>query len=971
MFSTKKSGSGKVDPEKNREERFFILLKNYLFSKKMMAAVFTAAVFCCGGFAAAQTVDININISGSDPAIVNEGGGIFNAGTVEVTDNSITNQNVTGDTTSSIFDIAGTADFNNSQFNNKGVAGNTNDQNPVVNFNGTTKFNTGSSLINEYGTVTINNETTFTGSTLQSTNGTVNIDGGQEKDNFLKDDSSFIISGGNVNIGSGEDATELEIKQKDNVTRTFSESTVAVGAQGTLYTDLDTINTIENLTVNGKVFLDGENARNVVVTDKIDDKTLGKVYVTDSNKTYSVLGNKYQEAKARDDKGSTYYDLTGDALASGNFNKLDLNLTEGNGSFTVDIIGKQMNVLKSNENKLDRLNELKDEILDAGTSANNYTGNTEIKTGTLVISNKYGNDTTHGAFTVDGFKVDSGNKLISAGTVAFNGSEAELNAKTVTFGAGDKGKIGANLWFNTKAEDGAVIAKINAETITFNNDNKFYYSGIAKLENRVDENNQKIIQYNEIQLSGNVKDGENKDLDSTTKLFSTVLTDANYNDNTVTVNAKSIKDYNNGIINEDTAQELDDMRINKDNKYSNIYDDLFDGLYNETNQSSVKDILVDLEYSLDGLGDLATFIGSMGSVFSASTASQNRYQDTRPEYESSGQNKPGQSVIADNTQAASESNSAKNSIWGSYSYTDMTGDAYGNHTGYNIYRNGLLLGKRKKINDTFSCGIVFSLADSGLNGYKNFKSDNTAVSAYEVGMTDFQFAFHMEKTFAEHWETSLFIGGGAQWVDWDRELYRVEAVDKVDGAGERSVFDSKTTGNTLTVTAYLARRIDMTKNWALRPTIGIDSAHSWLYGFQENKSGNFEGENLATNIINNSLNIDDVQYNQNTVRVGLSSSWSCADNYFGVNAAIFYGRQLDEKDYAVVKAVVYDDEGKIIRNFSNIGGHEKGYDSINIGGGTYGFLNKEKTFSINATYNALFYKRATTLNTTAGASYRY
>lgn len=870
--------------------------------------------------------------------VKNDNGTVAVTGAATFTGSNLTNTGAKAEVT-----LNNNATFNGSNLTNS-TAG-------IVTLNGSGKFTNGAVIsngslqigddgkpvINEAGKLVVNAD-----------GGTIEIYGEQNldpEDKLFLDDTVAFISSGTVVIGNESTSvdpeeslpvTHLEIKQVDGVYRTFGEGAVTVGKNGVLDTDLGTFQTISDLAINGTVNLQKEGAGSVTVANT------NYTQFTTAAGSLNALGTKYQN------KNNLRYDLTGETIRQNGaeIEKINADILTGSGLFTLDLISQVEGELGSTSYTADRCGIISKEMLSTGNSAEGYTGSTTIKTGTLIIDGTYGAANSTGTFTVEGLNVDSG-KLLSAGTVAFNGSDATLNADTVNFKAGGAENVGAGLWFN--ATDSKTIATINAKTINFDNSNTVYYDGISRLDHRAERT---IAIADNATVTGDVNQIFKTDLVAASQ-------DATYKDITLTVN--DIGSGSDWGINDEQAGNF-----NAERKLG-IKHDVYEALYNEKDHEKVKAALHDMTFGGGGIGALTDMIGSVGSVFSGLSSSQNRYQNIRkPEYQATGMNGPGQSTIADNTKSASENNSKKNSLWGSYSYTSMEGDQYideqgVDHQGYFISRNGILLGKRKQASDTFSYGLVVSLANPRLCAQREFQTSN-AYTRYEGSMTDLQFGFHMEKTFAEHWETSFFIGGGAQYLRWDRMIKNLSTGENI------SRFRDNTTGNTFAVTAYLARRIDMTKHWALRPTVGIDSNHSWLFGIDEDmamSNGGTTGSEFS-DTQNRSLHVDNFSYDQNTARFGLSSSWTSPEDYFGLNLAIFYGRLLDEKDYVVVNGSFVGDISS-----TNMDGHRKGYDSINVGGGTYGYLNKDKTFSINGTYNALFYKRATTLNCTGGVAYRY
>lgn len=217
--------------------------------------------------------------------------------------------------------------------------------------------------------------------------------------------------------------------------------------------------------------------------------------------------------------------------------------------------------------------------------------------------------------------------------------------------------------------------------------------------------------------------------------------------------------------------------------------------------------------------------------------------------------------------------------WGAGSYTAIRGDSYEGtggyqYDGYKVSRAGFIGGLRRQFSDTLSGGILFAYTSAELNQTGDFTGvfRPGSIGGYSTNteMDDFQFALHLERTFNEYWEGSLFVGGGAQSLDWHRKVYDPYSSESSNGGWYNFVGD--TTGNSLTITAYLARRIQFNPWLTFRPTIGFDSEHSWIFGFGESTTDS--GTRYKEMSCNQAYSYDKIQYSRNSLRLGVSASYN-------------------------------------------------------------------------------------------------
>lgn len=299
--------------------------------------------------------------------------------------------------------------------------------------------------------------------------------------------------------------------------------------------------------------------------------------------------------------------------------------------------------------------------------------------------------------------------------------------------------------------------------------------------------------------------------------------------------------------------------------------------------------------------------------------------------------------------------------WVSFSHTSINADGYKEkgqwYDSYKMRRSGVLTGLRRQFSDTFSGGLLFaySTPEQSQNGLYD---SNTTLGgggySSNIDMDDYQFALHFEKLLPRNWEFSVFLGGGAQSIDWTRN---------VNFYDQTFCYKGDTTGNTFTATFYLIKRLQFTERLSLAPTIGIDVEHSKVYGFSEEGDTGELGL-LTANVT--AYNFDRINYHRETLRMGISSNFTSYSQRFGLTGRIFYGRQLNDQEAATVEFT-----SSIFQDGWTIRGNENGKDSLNLGLGMYAYLNAARTLSASADYNAVMYDRATTQNVTAGLQWRF
>lgn len=548
---------------------------------------------------------------------------------------------------------------------------------------------------------------------------------------------------------------------------------------------------------------------------------------------------------------------------------------------------------------------------------------------------------------------------------------------------------GARLWIDTTYRDAdgnaaqvdRKLGAIHADSIVFGDQMKIWYDGVSSVASDVAmtfELDAKTIKLDASEYeAGNVTvdqvDATPQDVE---RLFGAAqLVDATFTQTSadsaagvVTVRAKNVGDYaaEQGMSGkeQELAQKLDGARVDGGQSSARFYD----ALYNETDGGKVRQTIHNLSllgYTM--LNSQGHFGNPTSSFFGGASLSgeAKRGQELDPNVIDP---QPEPSAIAKQVY------NPKQSVWAAYTHTSVDGDDYdfGGVTmhGYELRRDGIIGGIRRQADATTSAGLFFGLSTpevesrNALNAYGQIGGNGYGTVGSKMEMTDFQFAGHVDKVLADVWELSLYAGGGTQAMEWERDANLTN--------GGYYKYEADGSGNTLTGTIYLAYRANVNDSLVLRPTIGVDSEHSWLYGFAE--TATVEGQGGADNVLLDPYTDMFAQayaykktyYNRNTARAGLSFAYSDPRNdLMGLNGRVFYGVKLGGDDAPELSYYSANYQ------WDNMESHEMGDSSLNVGGGGFMRLNALKTLTATGDVNAIWYKNAQTFNVTGGVNYRF
>ncbi len=578
---------------------------------------------------------------------------------------------------------------------------------------------------------------------------------------------------------------------------------------------------------------------------------------------------------------------------------------------------------------------------------------------------------------------------VTASSVQFNnGYDYEYNVGDAYDGRTIEQIVtgGARLWIDTSYRDAdgnaaqidRKLGAIHADNIVFGDQMKIWYDGISSVDSDValtfelDADKIKLdsSEYEAGIVNSNMVDATPEDVEN---LFGAAqLVDATFAQTSadsaagvVTVRAKDVADYaaeqKMSERERELAAKLDGARLEGGRALG-----FYDALYNETDETKVRQTIHNLSLlGYNMLNAQGHFGNPTSSFFGGSSVSgeAKRGQDVERDWTPEPQPKQ-KSEIA---KPSNDYNPSRN-VWAAYTHTAVDGDAYdfGGVTthGYKLRRDGVVGGIRRQIDATTSGGLFFGLSSPEVQS-ANALEGGYGVVGSAMEMTDFQFAGHFEKVLADVWELAVYVGGGTQSMDWER------FANFGPDAGGFYQYEAEGSGNTFTGTIYLSYRADVNNALTLRPTIGVDSEHSWLYGFSE--TATLAGAGSGSVLLNPYMDMfaqnytyAKTYYNRNTARAGLSLAYTdprCG--LIGLNGRVFYGVKLGGDD--APELTYYSDAYR----WDDMASHEMGDSSLNVGGGGFMHLNRQKTLTATGDVNAIWYKNAQTFNVTGGVSYRF
>ena len=549
---------------------------------------------------------------------------------------------------------------------------------------------------------------------------------------------------------------------------------------------------------------------------------------------------------------------------------------------------------------------------------------------------------------------------------------------------------GARLWIDTSYRDAngnaaqvdRKLGAIHADSLVLGEQTKIWYDAISSVDSDVAltfELDAKTIKIDRSKyapgqgttdVTFDIVDATPEDVENlfgAAQLVDATFTQTSANSaaGVVTVRAKDVADYaaeqNMSERERELAAKLDGARLEEGRALG-----FYDALYNEADQGKVRQTIHNLSLlGYNMLNAQGHFGNPTSSFFGGSSVSgeAKRGQPAERDWDSLDLNQQTQESVVEQT-----TYEPKRSLWAAYAHTSVDGDDYefGGVTtrGYELRRDGVIGGVRRQIDATTSAGLFFGVSSPEIQSANDLEGGYGVVGS-QMEMTDFQFAGHFEKVLADVWELAVYVGGGSQSMDWER------FADFGPDAGGLYRYEAEGTGNTVTGTIYLSYRADVGDALVLRPTIGVDSEHSWLYGFSETATVANAGSasvllNPYMDMFAQSYSYTKTYYNRNTARAGVSLAYSDPRHgLVGLNGRVFYGYKLGGDD--APELTYYSDAYR----WEDMTSHEMGAGSLNVGGGGFIHLNPLKTLTATGDVNAIWYKNAQTFNVTGGVSYRF
>ena len=262
--------------------------------------------------------------------------------------------------------------------------------------------------------------------------------------------------------------------------------------------------------------------------------------------------------------------------------------------------------------------------------------------------------------------------------------------------------------------------------------------------------------------------------------------------------------------------------------------------------------------------------------------------------------------------------------------------------------------------------------------FKETASVERHLCGIKMDADDIQFGVTFSHMFDNEWNLAGNIQGGSQRYYWKRRMQARQYDFDVLVDGEFAyddydeMYEGDISGNTFSVNVSLSRMFNLAPRWAFTPSVGVDSAHSWMYRANESGRNLYSRSNPEEHVhSHNGGNFwhaygltETLQYNRVTARAGGQLDYDGGN--FGFNAKAFYGTQLGGDDCAEASIASLDGETEYRGR-----GLGFGRDTLRVGGGPWLALNESNTATLGGGYETTFYKRATTQTATGSFTARF
>ena len=325
--------------------------------------------------------------------------------------------------------------------------------------------------------------------------------------------------------------------------------------------------------------------------------------------------------------------------------------------------------------------------------------------------------------------------------------------------------------------------------------------------------------------------------------------------------------------------------------------------------------------------------------------------------------------------AVPEATNDKN-FWATTYYSSFVSDATeGSDRGwlvditkYKMKRLGVLGGVTKDVTPNTKMGWYVGYSQGEMNQGVPFE-DGTEIFDAEIKLTDFQFGGTFKHTFENSWVFNASVVGGAQNYSWGRygtKTYKCYCSEDCSDPSHiyevNEAYKGATSGNTFSANIALSRKYDLQNDWYITPTVGVESAHSWIYCGSE--AG--QTRNDISNVWEPYKLTEKIQFSRNTARIGALLGY--AHENFSFYGKAYYGTQLGGDDAPEITLAELDQEED---EAVAVNGSGFGRDTLQLGGGLSVALDETKTTTLGGGYDAMLYKRATSQTMTATFTKRF
>ena len=268
-------------------------------------------------------------------------------------------------------------------------------------------------------------------------------------------------------------------------------------------------------------------------------------------------------------------------------------------------------------------------------------------------------------------------------------------------------------------------------------------------------------------------------------------------------------------------------------------------------------------------------------------------------------------------------------IWLATHHTEMQQSGDGQARQYGLSRTGINFGIDRRIHRGLHSGLLFTY--------------NTPV-VYQEGSRikahDYTIGLYTRKRFNNAWEAAGFAATGFQNYTGKRRTLDGMATSKYDG-------------NSWHLTGELIRRMKLSPEYTLLPTLAMDFQTAKTNAFAERGSAEYNQAYKKSTL------------SQTVMRFGLNSQWQRNDRS-RIDTRLQYGRQIGGSDTPSIQSVFV---GSSVDTPIRFNGVALGRDILNVGAGGRYFLTSAKNSMIFGNYD--FDRGNRSLSHTAEFGFQY